>query len=143
MRAIASIIGIPATDWVQYRRWSNAVLALSATRFGGEAAEQAIREFHTVTAEMSAYLAVLIEQRRSHPQNDLLTRLIEAEVDGERQGHLPLEGLRSRRQATQDDGYRRRVPAPLHAPCLAARVRPDSLFRLSRESAPAAAVAPL
>jgi hypothetical protein len=60
-----------------------------------------------------------------------------------RQGHLPVEGLRSRRQATQDDGYRRRVPAPLHAPCPAARVRPDSLFRLSRESAPATASAPL
>jgi cytochrome P450 len=93
MRAIASIIGIPATDWVQYRRWSDAVLALSATRFGGEAAEQAIRDFHTVTAEMSAYLAVLIEQRRSHPQNDLLTRLIEAEVDGERLFHEEILGF--------------------------------------------------
>jgi cytochrome P450 len=38
----------------------------------------------TVSAEMGAYLARMTEERRRHPEDDLLTRLIEAEVDGER-----------------------------------------------------------
>src|SRR5260370_12859743 len=60
-----------------------------------------------------------------------------------RQGQLPMEGLRARRQATQDDGHCRRVPASLHAPCPATRVRPDSLFRLPRQSAPETTSSPL
>ena len=36
------------------------------------------------TAEIKDYLPVLIEQRRAAPKDDLLTRLVAAEVDGER-----------------------------------------------------------
>jgi hypothetical protein len=46
-------------------------------------------------------------------------------------------------KATQDVGHRRRVPAALHAPCAATRLRPDSLFRLPRQSAPETTSAPL
>lgn len=37
-----------------------------------------------VTAKMNAYLADLIEQRLAVPRDDLLTRLVQAELDGER-----------------------------------------------------------
>jgi cytochrome P450 len=40
--------------------------------------------FREVTVEMNDYLADMISQRRAAPGDDLLTRLIEAEVDGER-----------------------------------------------------------
>jgi hypothetical protein len=60
-----------------------------------------------------------------------------------RQGHLPLEGLISSRQATENDAHRRRIPAPLHAACPAARIGPDSLVRLPPESAPETASASL
>lgn len=59
-------------------------MRLSYARSGGEEAERAGRDFKAVTAEMSAYLAGMIERRRSAPQDDLLTRLIGAEVDGQR-----------------------------------------------------------
>jgi hypothetical protein len=52
------------------------------------------------------------------------------------QGYLPVEGLCSRWQATEDDAHRRRIPAPLHAPFPAAWIRPDSLFSLPRKPAP-------
>jgi len=43
-----------------------------------------VREHAAVKEEMRAYLSDLIEARRKAPRDDLLTRLVEAEVDGER-----------------------------------------------------------
>ena len=84
MKVIAGMIGIPLADWARYKRWSDVILRLSYTRSGGEEAESALRDFTAVTAEMDGYLADMIHERRQAPQDDLLTRLIEAEVDGER-----------------------------------------------------------
>ncbi|HTU91577.1 MAG TPA: cytochrome P450, partial [Gemmataceae bacterium] len=44
----------------------------------------AIQKFIAVTAEMNVYLTDLLQQRRVTPREDLLTRLLEAEVDGEK-----------------------------------------------------------
>src|SRR5207247_3826889 len=49
-----------------------------------EEAARTIAEYRAVTAEMRAWLPELIAQRRAAHQDDLLTRLVEAEVDGER-----------------------------------------------------------
>ena len=87
MKVIAGMIGIPAGDWARFRRWSDAILKLSYTMRGMEQdaeAATAMTGFREVTAEMNDYLADMIAQRRAKPMDDLLTRLIEAEVDGER-----------------------------------------------------------
>jgi cytochrome P450 len=84
---IAEMIGIPVTDWPRFRHWSDVILKLSYTMRGMEADEEAataIGGFMAVTDEMDSYLAEMIEQRRAEPEDDLLTRLVEAEVDGER-----------------------------------------------------------
>ena len=93
MRVIATMIGIPADDWPRFKRWSDGILKLSYARSGGQEAQEAGREFRAVTAEMSPYLAEMIRQRRAAPQNDLLTRLIESEVDGERLSHEEILGF--------------------------------------------------
>jgi cytochrome P450 len=87
------MIGIPDSDWPIYKRWSDAMLKLSYARSGGEEAAQGMNEFSTVTAEMSAYLAEQIAQRRAAPKEDLLTRLVEAQVDGERLSHEEILGF--------------------------------------------------
>jgi cytochrome P450 len=84
MMVIAQMIGIPLADWPRFKRWSDVILRLSYTRSGTEEAAQASNDFIAVTAEMNDYLTDMIEQRRAAPRDDLLTRLIEAEVDGER-----------------------------------------------------------
>jgi cytochrome P450 len=84
MKVIAGMIGIPLSDWAMYSRWSDIILQLSYSRSGGEEAERSRRDFTAVTAEMDAYLTAMIAERRANPRDDLLTRLIEAEVDGER-----------------------------------------------------------
>ncbi len=84
MKVISGMIGIPTKDWACFRRWSDGILKLSYGRSGGEEAAEAGREFTAVTKEMNEYLGEMIAQRRTHPADDLLTRLIEAEVDGQR-----------------------------------------------------------
>jgi cytochrome P450 len=84
MIVIAEMLGIPAADRPQFTRWSEAILNLSYDVSGGEEAMKAAMEFAATTAEMSVYLGGLLAQRRVTPRDDLLTRLVEAEVDGER-----------------------------------------------------------
>ncbi len=84
MIVIAEMLGIPAADRLRFKHWSDVILNMSYTVPGGEEAAAAANEFRAVTAEMNAYLTGLIEQRRTAPKGDLLTRLVEAEVDGER-----------------------------------------------------------
>ncbi|WP_437609757.1 cytochrome P450 [Sorangium sp. So ce834] len=81
---IAEMIGIPAEDRARFMRWSEAIVNLSHTLSGGEAAARVVSEHAAVKEEMKAYVADLLEARRRAPEDDLLTRLVEAEVDGER-----------------------------------------------------------
>ncbi len=90
---IAEMIGIPKADWPRFNRWSDVILKLSYTRSGGTEAAQSLADFNAVTVEMSAYLTELIAQRRAEPKDDLLTRLVEAEVDGERLTHEEILGF--------------------------------------------------
>jgi cytochrome P450 len=93
MQVIAGMVGLTASDWPRFRRWSDSILKLSYARTGGEAAEQSVREFTEVTAEMRNALQVMSEERRSKPREDLLTRLLGAEIDGERLSHEEILGF--------------------------------------------------
>ena len=87
MTVIAEMIGIPCADWPRYKHWSDVILKLSYTMRGMEGDEEAstaISGFTAVTEEMDAYLAKMIAQRRASPGDDVLTRLMAAEVDGQR-----------------------------------------------------------
>jgi cytochrome P450 len=84
MMVIGEMIGIPLADWPRFKRWSDVILTLSYTRSGGPDADRALADVTTVTGEMNAYLTDMIAQRRAVPADDLLTRLIQAEVDGQR-----------------------------------------------------------
>jgi cytochrome P450 len=84
MRVIAELLGVPAAEWPRYKRWSDVILQLANTFSGGEEATRTIDEYGKVTAEMRVFLPDLIAQRQVAHQDDLLTRLVAAEVDGER-----------------------------------------------------------
>jgi cytochrome P450 len=96
MMVIAEMIGIPSDDWSRFRHWSDVILKLSYTMRGMEADEEganAMAGFTAVTEEMDGYLEEMIAQRRTEPKDDLLTRLINAEVDGERLTHAEILGF--------------------------------------------------
>lgn len=84
LMVIAELFGAPTVDLPRFRRWSEVIMALGYAVSGGEEAARVLAEFLSVTDEMRAYLRELAGQRRAAPRDDLLTRLLEAEVEGER-----------------------------------------------------------
>ena len=84
MRVIARMLGLPEADLASFTRWNNAILEMSYTVPGGPGVSEVVTTFQAVTAEMNDYLSVLLAERRRNPQDDLFTRLLFAQVDGER-----------------------------------------------------------
>jgi cytochrome P450 len=88
---IAEMLGLPASDWKRVERWADAIIGLADTIMGSSAeGAAASAEFARVNAEMQDYLATLVAERRAAPTDDLLTRLVAAEVDGEHLSELEL-----------------------------------------------------
>jgi cytochrome P450 len=88
MMVIAEMLGVPASDRPRFRRWGEAMLGLSETISGTpEEAARAGQAFRVAQTEASTYLADLLAERRAKTGEDLLSRLVEAEVDGERLTH--------------------------------------------------------
>jgi cytochrome P450 len=82
---IAEMLGIPLVDRPRFLRWGEVIMNLSyAISGGGEEMDRVMKENVAVKEEMRAYLRDLLPERRRTPQDDLLTRLVEAEVDGAR-----------------------------------------------------------
>lgn len=84
-RMIAELLGAPPDDWEQFRTWSDAAVG---------AADPDIELDHNIAlAELYEYFTKLIAARRSGEvtgQDDLLTILATAEVDGERLSDMDL-----------------------------------------------------
>ena len=88
---IAELLGIPASDRALFKRWADALFQRDTKISFNETAERQDVDLQATLKpwnEMSAYLAGHAAERRQRPRADLLTRLVEAEVDGER---LPAE----------------------------------------------------
>ncbi|GAA2294599.1 cytochrome P450 [Nonomuraea roseoviolacea subsp. roseoviolacea] len=84
---IAELLGVPAGDRALFKRWADALFQRDAKISLNEPSEARKQEMQATLKpwkEMSAYLADHAEERRRQPRADLLTRLVEAEVDGER-----------------------------------------------------------
>ena len=81
---IGEMLGVPAADRGLLSRWSDAILHLSDAIAGGQRAARAVAGYRAAKEEMRPYLQQKLVERRVAPQDDLLTRLVEATVDGER-----------------------------------------------------------
>jgi cytochrome P450 len=74
MRVIAGIIGVPLEDQEQFMVWAERINLGPTAPEQGLAASRAMRE----------YLTPIVEDRRVHPCDDLISDFVRAEVDGER-----------------------------------------------------------
>ena len=72
---IARLLGIPSTDLAAFKRWSDSLLAISSA----PPAERARQN-----QEMAQYFGRMVAQRRAQGAGDLITTLVEAQIDGER-----------------------------------------------------------
>jgi cytochrome P450 len=84
MMVIAELLGAPASDWSSFRRWAETLMNLSATLQGGALGEQAVAAALAQKVEIEAYVRALVDDRRRAPREDLMSRLVKAEVDDRR-----------------------------------------------------------
>jgi cytochrome P450 len=72
VRVIARILGLPERDSQQFQRWSLELISIVVNWDRGIAASNALRE----------YFAERVAERRSQPRDDLISELVESELDG-------------------------------------------------------------
>jgi len=89
LAVIASFLGVPRHDWDLLFRWTNEVIGKEDPEYRrpGETPGQTIKR---ARGEVHAYFGRLVEQRRSDPQDDLVSELIQAEVEGKPLSQLQL-----------------------------------------------------
>lgn len=73
---IAEILGVPTERMADFRRWSEALVGALSNEVDVEAGGADI-------AEMAAYFAEVVEQRRTSPEDDLISTIAQATPDGE------------------------------------------------------------
>jgi len=73
---IAELLGIPVADRDRFRRWSNAIVTPA---FGPDA----LTEFGSLMADFVGYLHSLFERRRSEPEEDLISALLQVRDGGD------------------------------------------------------------
>ncbi|MCU6708695.1 cytochrome P450 [Paenibacillus sp. J5C_2022] len=78
---IAEMLGIPYRDQERFKAWSDALV--------GNDYDQYLR----CQEEMSVYFAAIAAERRVHPQQDLISKLVHARVDGEKLDEVELIGF--------------------------------------------------
>jgi len=79
IRAIARLVGVGNDDLVEFTRRSQVL-----SRVFGFMLPDEIEAATVAIEELLAYTASLLDARRADPRDDLITRLFQAEVDGER-----------------------------------------------------------
>jgi cytochrome P450 len=79
---IAEIIGIPPEDREQFKRWSDAAVENLGTALFVPPEPERFRRLTQLLAEMGTYFSDLAAVRRRQPREDLLTGLVQAEVEG-------------------------------------------------------------
>lgn len=77
---IAEMLGVPASDRQKFKSWSNSMAAAMDVFIS----EEVINKANQATAEISEYLADIIEKRRRDPGDDLLSALISAREKDDR-----------------------------------------------------------
>ena len=85
---IAELLGIPTELREDFKRWSDAIVAGDE----GQSEEERKALFHEIQG-MYGYFTQVLEERRLHPQNDLVSALLAAEVDGHRLSNVELLGF--------------------------------------------------
>jgi cholest-4-en-3-one 26-monooxygenase len=89
LQAIAELMGVPQEDRRKLFEWSNRMIGADDPEFqkdtvGMEAANGA-------AAELFMYAQGLADLRRADPQDDIISKLLAAEVEGDRLGELEFE----------------------------------------------------
>jgi cholest-4-en-3-one 26-monooxygenase len=75
LQAIAELIGVPQDDRHKLFTWSNDMVGYDDPDYNGDG--------ETAAAEVLGYSMLMAEDRRACPRDDIVTKLVNAQVDGE------------------------------------------------------------
>src|SRR5690606_26466039 len=75
LQAIADLIGIPQEDRLKIFDWSNQMIGYDDPEYEVDPM--------AASAELISYAFTMAEQRRQDPSEDIVTKLVQADVDGE------------------------------------------------------------
>ncbi len=89
LAVIAHMLGVPRSDWKLLFQWTNQMIGSGDPEYceEGETPEESGER---ARLEAITYFAQMVEERKKSPQDDLVSILTHAEVDG---GPLPVENL--------------------------------------------------
>jgi cytochrome P450 len=76
LQAIAELLGVPQADRHKIFDWSNRMV-------GGEDPDGDPEDSHMASFEMLSYFMEVAEDRKAAPADDIVTKLVSAEIDGE------------------------------------------------------------
>jgi len=88
IQMICELLGVPRADHERFAGWSNAITWVLSLELSMH-----LDEIQTGFDGLTAYLEDFIAARRRNPQDDLVTRLIEAEDGGDRLSPLELRAM--------------------------------------------------
>ena len=80
LQAIADLIGVPEADREKLFHWTNSIMNTDDPDFDSDPT--------TANAELMGYAYTMAEERRRCPADDIVTRLIQADLDGEAMGDV-------------------------------------------------------
>ncbi|MEV5837296.1 cytochrome P450 [Nocardia sp. NPDC052112] len=78
LQAIAELLGVPQHDRKKLFDWTNQMISYDDPEFDGN--------HHAATAEVMGYAWNMAEERRKCPADDIVTQLINADINGENLG---------------------------------------------------------
>ncbi len=79
---ISWMLGVPPADWEHHFRWTNEIIGKEDPEYRqpGESPDQTSMR---ARGELHRYFKAMVEERRQHPQDDLVTQLVQSEINGE------------------------------------------------------------
>jgi cytochrome P450 len=80
MIVIAELLGIPPRDRLRFRNWSTAFVTPSANL---QRSAKKLAKAGQVMADFTRYMRQVFAERRQEPRNDLISRLLQAEENGD------------------------------------------------------------
>ncbi|MGP1907990.1 cytochrome P450 [Metabacillus sp. JX24] len=79
---IAELLGVEPSKREEFKNWSTHIISVAGQVGGKGLSDIQIKNFMDAQKQMTQYFLTIFEERRSFPKDDLISILLDAEVDG-------------------------------------------------------------
>ena len=86
---LCKIFGIPQEDENRFIRWSNMLIGINDPSIGAMTSDEEAKYF----SEIFSYCRWITNKKRNDPQDDIMTAMVNAEIDGKSISYASIEGF--------------------------------------------------